>query len=186
MPWHMMQWGNNHSARLYAEEGDRFFLDRLIELSQEFGGAVHAYALMTNHGHLLRTPERADSALLTMKPWGQRYVHDSNRTDKRRGALWEGRLRLCLTPSADDGLACDRSIALHPVRAGMARHPRDDRWTRYRAHGEGEADRLLPPHVESLLLGEDPQRRREASRALFNTHLGEAVVQQIREATNGM
>ena len=48
MPWHMMQWGNNHSACFAAEEGDRFFLDRLTELSQQFGCAVHAYTLMTH------------------------------------------------------------------------------------------------------------------------------------------
>jgi putative transposase len=88
MPWHMIQRGNTRSACFDAEEDDRFCLDRLIELSQKFGCAVHAYALMTNPVHLLLTPERADSALLTMKHLGQRYVQYINRTDKCSGALW--------------------------------------------------------------------------------------------------
>lgn len=70
MPWHTIQWGNNHSACLYAEEDDLFCLDRLIELSQQLGCAVHASAVITNHVPLLRTPERADRAPLTMKQLG--------------------------------------------------------------------------------------------------------------------
>jgi putative transposase len=51
-------------------DDDHFCLDRLIELSQQLGCVVHAYAVMTNHVHLLRTPERADRAPLTMKQLG--------------------------------------------------------------------------------------------------------------------
>ena len=60
MPWHMIQRGNNRSVCFDAEEDSRFSLDRLTALSQKFGCAVHAYALMTHHVHLLLTPERAD------------------------------------------------------------------------------------------------------------------------------
>jgi putative transposase len=45
MLWHMIQRGNTRSACFDAEEDDRLSLDRLIELSQQFGCAVHAYAL---------------------------------------------------------------------------------------------------------------------------------------------
>jgi putative transposase len=44
MPWHIIQRGNNRSACFYAEEDHRFFLDRLTELSQQFGCMVHANA----------------------------------------------------------------------------------------------------------------------------------------------
>jgi putative transposase len=108
MPWHIIQRGNNRSACFYAEEDYRFYFDRLTELSQKFGCAVHAYALMTNYIHLLLTPERADSAPLTMKHLGQRYVQYINRTYKRSGTLWEGRFRSCLTQSEDYVLACYR------------------------------------------------------------------------------
>ncbi|NOT54937.1 MAG: hypothetical protein HOP18_10055 [Deltaproteobacteria bacterium] len=121
MRWHLIQRGNNRPVYLYAEEDYRFYLDRLTELSQQFGYAGHAYALMTNHVHLRRTPERTGSAPLTMKHLGQHYVQYINRTDKRSGTLWEGRFRSCLTPSTDDVLACDHSIA----------------WTSYRANGGG-------------------------------------------------
>lgn len=36
--------------------------------------AAHAYVLMTNHVHLLLTPQSEDSAALLMKHLGQRYT----------------------------------------------------------------------------------------------------------------
>jgi putative transposase len=93
IPWHIIQRGNNRPACFFAEDDYRFYLERLAELSKKFGAAVHAYVLMTNHAHLLLTPERADSAALTMKHLGQRYVQYINCTYKRSGTLWEGRFR---------------------------------------------------------------------------------------------
>lgn len=58
IPWHIIQRGNNRAVCFYAEEDYRRYLDELAELSTRFGCAVHAYALMTNHVHLLLTPAK--------------------------------------------------------------------------------------------------------------------------------
>jgi len=88
IPWHIIQRGKNRSACFFTEDDYRFYLERLAELSKKVGALVHAYVLMTNHVHVLLTPERADSAALTMKHLGQRYVQYINRTYKRSGTLW--------------------------------------------------------------------------------------------------
>ena len=93
-------------------------------MSQRFGCAVHAYVLMTNHVHLLLTPNDADSAALLIERLGQRYVQYINRTYACSGTLREGRFRSCLTQAEDYVLACYRYIERHPVRADMVRHPR--------------------------------------------------------------
>ena len=72
IPWHIIQRGNNHSTCFYAEQDYRLYLDHFTELSQRFGCAVHAYVLMTNHVHLLLTPNDADSAALLIEHLGQR------------------------------------------------------------------------------------------------------------------
>jgi REP element-mobilizing transposase RayT len=54
----------------------------LKEQAAKFGCLVHAYILMTNHVHLLLTPEKEGSASLLMKHLGQRYVQYMNRTYK--------------------------------------------------------------------------------------------------------
>lgn len=77
IPWHLIQRGHNRAVCFYAEEDYRLYLHHLQELAPRFGCAVHAYVLMTNHVHLLLTPERVDSVALLMKHLGQRYVQYS-------------------------------------------------------------------------------------------------------------
>jgi putative transposase len=101
IPWHIIQRGNNRSACFHAEEDFQFYLHYLAEFATKFGCAIHAYVLMTNHVHLLLTPQQADSASLLMKHLGQRYVQYINRTYQRSGTLWEGRFRSCLTQTED-------------------------------------------------------------------------------------
>ena len=140
---------------------------------------------MTNHVHLLLTPEQADGPAQMMKHLGQRYVQYVNRTYQRTGTLWEGRFRSCLTQTEDYVLACHRYIELNPVRAGMVKHPHDYRWTSYHANGDGRADALITPHPEYLRLGRQADQRRAAYRALFKAHMDPEQMEQIRLATNG-
>jgi len=185
IPWHIIQRGNNRSVCFHAEEDYQFYLHYLEEFATKFGCAIHAYVLMTNHVHLLLTPQHSDSASLLMKHLGQRYVQYINRTYRRSGTLWEGRFRSCLTQTEDYVLACYRYIELNPVRAGMVVRPQDYRWSSYPANALGKASRLITPHGEYLSLGRDEAARIEAYRALFKAHLDEEVVGQIRSATNG-
>lgn len=185
IPWHIIQRGNNRSVCFHAEEDYQFYLHYLEEFSTKFGCAVHAYVLMTNHVHLLLTPQHADSASLLMKHLGQRYVQYINRTYRRSGTLWEGRFRSCLTQTEEYLLACYRYIELNPVRAGMVVRPQDYRWSSYHANALGKASRLIVPHDEYLRLGRDDAPRQEAYRALFKAHMDEEVIGQIRSATNG-
>jgi putative transposase len=185
IPWHIIQRGNNRSVCFYAEEDFHFYLHFLQEFAVKFGCAIHAWVLMTNHVHLLLTPQKTDSVSLLMKHLGQRYVQYINRTYKRSGTLWEGRFRSCLTQTEDYVLACYRYIELNPVRAAMVNQPQDYRWSSYHSNALGKASNLIVPHEEYLRIGRDEQTRLEAYRALFKAHLDEETVGQIRSATNG-
>ena len=185
IPWHIIQRGNNRTACFYAEEDYRQFLDALRDMAEKFECAVHAYVLMTNHVHLLITPSRKDSAGLLMKHLGQRYVQYINRCYGRSGTLWEGRFRSCLAQSESYVLACYRYIELNPVRANMVAHPRDYRWSSYRANAEGRVDALLTPHPEYLRMGGNEPDRLHAYRQLFTAHLDPQCIAEIRRATNG-
>lgn len=185
IPWHIIQRGNNRSACFYADDDYLRYLDTLSRLSRKCGCAIHAYVLMTNHVHLLLTPEKADSAALLMKHLGQRYVQYINRVYRRSGTLWEGRFRSCLTQSEDYVLSCYRYIELNPVRATMVRHPAEYRWSSYRQNAEGVKDALVTPQTEYLRLGSRDDERRSAYRDLFKSHIDSKRLGEIREATNG-
>lgn len=185
IPWHIIQRGNNRAVCFYAEEDYRCYLDHLGTQAKRYGCAIHAYVLMTNHVHLLLTPQKIESAGLMMKHLGQRYVQYINRSYRRSGTLWEGRFRSCLVQSEDYFLECSRYIELNPVRAGMVKHPHDYRWTSYHANGDGKPDSLIVPHAEYFGLGLNEEERRANYKALFRAHMEPEVVKEIREATNG-
>ncbi len=185
IPWHIIQRGNNRAACFYAEEDYRRYLDTLREMAEKFECAVHAYVLMTNHVHLLLTPSRKESAGLLMKHLGQRYVQYINRCYRRSGTLWEGRFRSCLAQSEHYVLACYRYIELNPVRANMVSHPKEYRWSSYRANAEGLADALLKPHPEYLRMASNESDRLRAYRELFTVYLDPQCIAEIRNATNG-
>ena len=185
IPWHIIQRDNDRSVCFRAEEDYRFYLHYLHEFAVKFGCALHAYVLMTNHVHLLLTPKQKDSAALLMKHLGQRYVQYFNRTYRRTGTLWEGRFRSCLTQSEDYVLACYRYIELNPVRAAMVMRPEDYRWSSYAANGLGRPNVLITPHAQYLGLGLTPAERCAHYRQLFRAHVEEALLDEIRAATNG-
>ncbi len=185
IPLHVIQRGHDRGASFFADEDYRFYLHQLAELSRRFQCSVHAYVLMTNHVHMLMTPGTEDGATLLMKNLGQRYVQYINRMYQRRGTLWEGRFRSSFVDRSEYFLKCHRYIELNPVRAGMVQHPRDYRWSSYRANAEMLRSSVVQPHPEYLALGATEVERSAAYRYLFRSHLDAEDLKQIRSAGAG-
>ena len=80
IPWHIIERGNNRSACFYDTGDYQFYLDTLSEQAVNSDCDIHAFCLMTNHVHLLLTPNVNDSAASLMKQLGQCYAQFINRT----------------------------------------------------------------------------------------------------------
>ena len=183
-PQHVILRGNNRSIIFVADEDYHFFIECLKSAAAQHGCAIHAYVLMTNHVHLLMTPEREDSIGKALQSIGRRYVQYFNYTQKRTGTLWEGRYKATLIDSVRYLLTCYRYIELNPVRANMVAHPREYPWSSYPCHAEGSFDKLITDHELYVNLGEEKEERQAAYRALFKTHVSEATLVAIRDSTN--
>jgi putative transposase len=184
VPLHIVQRGHNREPCFFAE-GDYFtYLHWLGEALKEAGCELHAYALMTNHVHLLLTPAKAEAVPKLMISLGRRYVQYVNTTYRRTGTLWDSRYKSSLIQAETYLLGCMRYIELNPVRAAMVEDPAHYRWTSYRANGLGRDDALASPHPLYLALGRTAATRQEAYRALFRAHLDEPAVDDIRLALN--
>ena len=184
-PLHVIQRGNNRQAIFFDDGDPARYRDWLAEAAAAYGCAVHAYVLMTNHVHLLVTPETAESLPRAMQSLGRRYVRHVNFRHRRTGTLWEGRYRAAPIDSEAYFLACCRYIELNPVRAGMAAHPRDYPWSSWRAHAAGAADPLVSDHPLYRALGRSAAERQKEYRALFRPALDPEFVEALRGATNG-
>ncbi|HEU5478904.1 MAG TPA: transposase [Candidatus Tumulicola sp.] len=185
IPLHVVQRGNNRLPCFLAPDDYPYFLDHLMLFADRFGCAVHAYALMTNHVHLLVTPGADGGVSTMMKHLSQRYVQHVNRVHGRTGTLWEGRYKSCFVLDETYVLTCYRYIDLNPVRAGLVRHPADYEWTSYRANAEGSCSRSLVPHDAYLGLGRSRDDRLRAYRALVAAEPEDESLQRIRDATTG-
>ena len=60
---------------MFAGDADYpYFRDALVEASKKHGLTVHAYVWMTNHIHLLATPESENSISKVFQSVGRRHV----------------------------------------------------------------------------------------------------------------
>ena len=85
---HVVQRGNNRVACFRQDSDYLVYLAHLRQLAEKYECAVHAYCLMTNHVHLLLTPESAGACTALMRDLGQRYVQYFNRRNERSGTAW--------------------------------------------------------------------------------------------------
>jgi putative transposase len=182
VPAHVIQRGNNRQAVFFCDDDYRAYLAWLRESAARHGCAIHAYVLMTNHVHLLVTPETRDAISRTIQHVGRHYVTYVNSQYGRSGTLWEDRHKGSIISSEAYLLACSRYIELNPVRAGMVTAPEDYRWSSYRANAGGESCPLLRYHAIYMALGDSPESRQRAYRELFRAVLGPGQLDAIRSA----
>jgi putative transposase len=176
--------GNNRSEIFCADADYQFYLEKLKLACDKHACQLHAYVLMTNHLHLLITPQEEQSIGKAMQMLGRYYVQYYNYTYRRTGTLWEGRYKATLIDSEAYLLTCMRYIELNPVRAGMVAHPADYPWSSYRSNAQGQANELVTPQLEYQRLGKTDEDRQAAYRQLFKHHIAESGLNEIRDATN--
>lgn len=186
-PQHIIQRGNNRQIIFAAEADYQFFRDALVGAADKHGLAIHAYVWMTNHVHVLATPEFDDSISKTFQSAGRRYVQYFNHAYKRSGTLWEGRYRATVVDSERYLLTLMRYVELNPVRAGMVAMPQDYPWSSYRRNALGEGGPnagWLSSHEEYSRLGREDADRQKAYRALFAAAIDRGDLAEIRDCTH--
>ena len=100
-PQHVIQRGNNRDVIFVADDDYRFYLDRLRQSSERHRCDIHAYVLMTNHVHLLLTPNTEGEIGKVMQSLDRYYVQYFNYRYQRTGTLWEGRYRATVLNSEE-------------------------------------------------------------------------------------
>lgn len=184
MPQHVIARGIDRQAVFFQTQDYTLYLRALREAAVNSRCRLHAYVLMTNHVHLLVTPEREHSLPLMMQAMGRNYVQRLNARYQRTGTLWEGRYKASLVQTDHYLLACQRYIELNPVRAAMVAAPGEYPYSSYACHALGMDDPLVTPHADYLRLHADKAARLEAYRALFSEVLSEELLTRLRTNTN--
>jgi len=184
IPQHVIQRGNNRQIFFASDEDFAAYANWLHEYSKKFHIAIHAWVFMTNHVHLLMTPETNDGISKLMQSLGRRYVRYFNYTYQRSGTLWEGRFKSCVVDAENYLLICQRYIEMNPVRVNMVKSPIDYKWSSFKSNGRAQPSRLWTPHTIYCELGKTLEDCSESYRELFKGHIDMALLIQIRESVN--
>ena len=180
-----MQRGNNRMLIFRVPADYRIFLTALHEAARRYLIALHGYALMPNHYHLVLTPPHQTALARAMQSIGRRYGRYFNEEYGRTGTLFEGRYRSVAIESEVYWVTCMRYVEMNPVRAGLTDRPGRYTWSSFRANGFGRADRLLTPHPLYLALGCSPAERQHAWRTICTPLPAEQLAAFRRQVRDG-
>ncbi len=182
-PHHVIARGNNRQPIFNGAVDFEKLLALLLEASVQHKVAVHSYVLMSNHLHLLATPQTAEGLPLMMQQLGRSYVRHFNQRHGRSGTLFEGRYKSNLIQTERYLLACMAYIDLNPVRAGIAQHPQDYVWSSFGYYAGLRSDALITPHPHFWNLGNTPYAREAAYTALVRAGLEAEDEQALTQST---
>jgi len=155
-PQHLIQRGNNRQGCFASDEDFAAYANWLKEYADKFSVDLHAWVLMTNHVHILCTPNRPKAISQMMQGLGRQYVRYFNHVYKRTGTLWEGRYKACLVQEEDYLLHLYRYIELD----------------------------LCHAHTSYVGLGRTPTERQNEYRKLFKYHVEGELLTNIRQSVN--
>jgi len=164
---HVVQRARERRACFSCTRDRTTYLEALRECATRAECAIHAYALMGNHVHLLFTAARAAGAARLMPAIAERYARHLAAAYGHDDPVWEEPYDATPVRTRAHLLACMRYIEENPVRAGLAAHPGAYPWSSYRANALGEDDALVTPHAHYCSLARSPDARRAAYAALF-------------------
>jgi len=182
-PHHVVQRGNNRQAIFTSASDYQMLLDLLTEQARLFDVAVHAYVLMSNHFHLLLTPQTTDGLPKMMQAVGRSYVRWFNQRQQRTGTLWEGRYKSTLIQTDRYLLACMAYIDLNPVRAGLVQQPQDYTWSSHLHYVGVRTDPLITAHPLYWELGNTPFAREAAYAELVHRGVEPSQQSALTDAT---
>lgn len=148
---------------LFMEESDYLFMLGLIkEISENHDLRIYAFCLMPNHIHLLLSISKKN-LYDAMRDLFSRYAMKFNRKYERKGHLFGGPYRqaVCL----DDSYLLAASVYIHmnPVKAALAKDPRNYRWSSIRLFCDGNSKKSFvdPAFILGLLSGGDLERKKQ-------------------------
>jgi len=146
-PLHIMHRGNNRQDIFNSEDDMLRIKDDIAHGLKKSGCSLHAYVIMTNHLHLLITPESKNQLAVFMQAMANRYVRYFNALHNRTGTLWEGRFKSCLVDSDSYLFSLYKYIEMNPVKAAMVSNVSEYPWSSYPRNALGENDKLVTEHL---------------------------------------
>jgi len=133
LPHHVTQRGNGRARVFFSDDDYGLYRALLAEHCAAADVEVWAWVLMPNHVHLILVPSDEDGLRRALAPTHRRYAGHVHAREKRTGHFWQGRFG-CVAMDEAHLAAALVYVAMNPVRARLADHAQDWRWSSVHAH----------------------------------------------------
>lgn len=180
---HVVARGNNDQPVFFDESDYQHFLNVLRDTAQQFGVAIHAYALLPNRVQLLATPTDEHGIGKMMQAIGRHYVPWFNARHQRSGSLWEGRFRATVIDAATYFVPCAHLIEYQPLHEAVSMDMEHYRWSSHAHHTGARRQAWLTDHPAYWKLGNTPFEREAVYKQLCASPPAPRVAEAIAEAT---
>ena len=116
LPYHAINRGNNRAAVFLCAQDYLAFLKALAQTQERYPFRLFGYCLMTNHFHLLLSPEPGQSVGRIMQSLSVAHTWRYHRTQGSVGHVWQGRFKSPVIEDDDHALVVLRYIEANPLR----------------------------------------------------------------------
>ena len=153
--YHVMIRGINRQ-NIFEEDEDRLCFMKILDHCKEISGfRLYAFALMSNHIHLLIEPS-GEALNIAFTRIETRYAMWFNRKYQRTGYLFQNRFRSEAVETDQYFMTVLRYILQNPMKAGMESRPGSYRWSSYLAYKKGKGAVTDIQYALDLFGGREP------------------------------
>jgi putative transposase len=133
LPHHVTQRGNYRQDVFYRDEDRQSYLHMLKEYARHYRIAIQAFCLMSNHVHLLVTPQDRDGLPRLLQRLHSEHAKALHWRLQRKGHLWHARYGSVVLDE-DHFWTAMVYVERNPIRAGLVHAAGDWRWSSAAAH----------------------------------------------------
>lgn len=159
--FHVINRGNGRQKIFSTDKSYDEYIGILRKYKDDCLVKIYHYALMPNHVHLLLEAGKEGAISRFMQRVTLSHTRRFNLKNKSSGHVWQGRFKSILIETDGYYLQCARYIELNPMRAHLAKHPKDWRWSSYHHLAHGADDELLDEHPLYSAMGSSSEARRK-------------------------
>ena len=153
--YHVMIRGINRQ-NIFEEDEDRLCFMKILDRCKEISGfRLYAFALMSNHIHLLIEPS-GEALNIAFTRIETRYAMWFNRKYERTGYLFQNRYRSEAVETEQYFMTVLRYILQNPMKAGLESRPGSYRWSSYLAYEKGKGAVTDTQYAVDLFGGREP------------------------------
>ena len=167
---HVILRGRNREP-VFAHDGDRWtYLTLLKQHARDSGCDIYAWALLSNHVHLLAGVRQDHGLARCLQIVNGVFSRVINQDRMRMGSNWQAHAKIKPVVFEDYFQSCLLYIECNALKAGLADEPMEYPWSSCRFHCRGLPDGLTASHAWYDGLGSSPKARQEAFRILLTDY----------------